>query len=165
MPQKSVQLSQDLLNAVSNEAPKLAAINEEEAGLRAGGGHGWSRKQELGHLIDSATNNRVRFASAALANSFMGNTYNGIGWVELGGYQQLPWNTVLGLWTDLNKALATLIANIPDEKLTVSCQIGDTPAVTLAFLIEDYILHMQHHLDHLLGREVSTSYPGAAMGV
>ena len=165
MPQRTAQLSQDLLNAVSNETPKLAVITESDAQTRPGGGHGWSRKQELGHLIDSATNNRVRFASAALANSFIGPTYDGIGWVELGGYRTMPWNTVLSLWTDLNRALVTLIANIPDEKLTTSCQVADAPAVTLAFLIEDYILHMQHHLDHLLGREVSTSYPGAAMGV
>jgi hypothetical protein len=28
-------------------------------------------------------------------------------------------------------------------------------------VIEDYILHMQHHLDHILGREKITAYPSA----
>ena len=37
------------------------------------------------------------------------------------------------------------------------------PAVTLGFVIEDYILHMQHHIDQLLGREVVTQYPGATV--
>jgi hypothetical protein len=37
--------------------------------------------------------------------------------------------------------------------------------VTLEFLIEDYVLHMQHHLDHILERNVITEYPGAALGV
>jgi hypothetical protein len=37
--------------------------------------------------------------------------------------------------------------------------------VTLRFLIEDYVLHMQHHLDHILGREKVTQYPGAAAGI
>jgi hypothetical protein len=165
MSQRTAQLSQDLLNIVANEGEHLAAIPETDAQTRAGRGRGWSRKLELGHLIDSATNNRVRFATCALANSFVGPTYDGIGWVELGGYQTMPWPIVLALWTNLNRAMATLIANIPDETLTACCQIGDAPGVTLGFLIEDYILHMQHHLDHLLGREVSTSYPGAAMGV
>jgi hypothetical protein len=165
MPQRTAQLSHDLLKVVADESSRLAAISESDAQTRPGGGHGWSRKQELGHLIDSATNNRIRFATAALDATYSGPTYNGEGWVQLGGYESMPWNTVVDLWSAHNQALATLIAKIPDEKLTVHCQIGTAPAVTLAFLIEDYILHMQHHLDHLLGREVSTSYPGAAMGV
>ncbi len=35
----------------------------------------------------------------------------------------------------------------------------------LGFLIEDYILHMQHHLDYILGRERITQYPGTAAAV
>ena len=43
--------------------------------------------------------------------------------------------------------------------------IGASDPVTLGFLIEDYIAHMQHHLDHIQGREKLTEYPGAALGV
>jgi hypothetical protein len=43
--------------------------------------------------------------------------------------------------------------------------IGDSAPVTLRFLIEDYVLHMQHHLDHILRRDNLTQYPGAALGV
>jgi hypothetical protein len=46
---------------IQEEGPKLWAIPEITAASRPGTGKGWSRKQELGHLIDSATNNRVRF--------------------------------------------------------------------------------------------------------
>jgi len=38
---------------------------------------------------------------------------------------------------------------------------GKNNPVTLRFVIEDYILHMQHHIDQLLGREHVRSYPGA----
>jgi hypothetical protein len=31
--------------------------------------------------------------------------------------------------------------------------------VTLGFVIEDYIKHMQHHLDKILAREAVTQYP------
>lgn len=44
------------------------------------------------------------------------------------------------------------------------CYIGASPAVTLRFLIEDYILHMQHHIDQLLRRGIVTQYPGTAIG-
>jgi hypothetical protein len=47
----------------------------------------------------------------------------------------------------------------------VPCRIGSADPVTLRFLIEDYVLHMQHHLDHILGREKLTQYPGAAAGI
>lgn len=165
MSRNSTALAQSLLQAITQEGEKLASISESTAETRHEGTAGWSRKQELGHLIDSATNNRVRFATAALARTYSGPTYDGDGWVKLGGYDAMSWTQILKLWTLQNQALAALINNISDEKLTVHCQVGTGPAVTLAFLIEDYILHMQHHLDHLLGREVSTSYPGAAMGV
>jgi hypothetical protein len=32
----------------------------------------------------------------------------------------------------------------------------------LAELVEDYVLHMQHHIDLLLRRQVITAYPAAA---
>jgi hypothetical protein len=37
--------------------------------------------------------------------------------------------------------------------------VGKDAPVTLEFLIDDYILHMQHHLDHILAREHVTAYP------
>jgi len=43
------------------------------------------------------------------------------------------------------------------------CHVGGNPPVTLRFLIEDYVLHMQHHIDQLLRREVITQYPGASL--
>jgi hypothetical protein len=57
------------------------------------------------------------------------------------------------------------VRRIPDEKLLTPCVVGESAPVTLKFLIEDYVLHMQHHLDHILEREKITTYPGAALGV
>jgi hypothetical protein len=61
--------------------------------------------------------------------------------------------------------LGRVVKRIPDERLEASCRIGSDAPVTLRFLIEDYILHMQHHLDHILRREKITQYPGAAAGI
>jgi hypothetical protein len=57
------------------------------------------------------------------------------------------------------------VKRIPEERLAASCVISEGAPVTLRFIIEDYILHMQHHLDHILGREKITQYPGAAAGI
>jgi hypothetical protein len=42
------------------------------------------------------------------------------------------------------------LERIPEDRLKAECRIGDGPAVTLEFVIDDYIRHMQHHLDHIL---------------
>ncbi|PYT12244.1 MAG: DinB family protein [Acidobacteria bacterium] len=152
---------QRLKETVQEEGAKLRAVPEREAAARPGGGEGWSRKQELGHLIDSATNNRMRFIVAVLNRNFTGPTYDGRGWVELGGYADAPWADLVELWVRSNDALARVIERIPNERLSAHCKVGDADPVSLEFLIDDYLLHMQHHLDHILGRERQTAYPGS----
>ncbi len=147
MPQ---DLSERFKKTIQEHAPKLRAIAEHEASGRAGGGEGWSRKQELGHLIDSATNNRVRFIVAALSRNYAGPTYDGRGWVELGGYAGTPWSDLVELWTRQNEALARVVERIPNEALSTRCQVAEYDPVSLEFLIGDYLAHMQHHLEHIL---------------
>ncbi|MBV8551681.1 MAG: DinB family protein [Acidobacteriaceae bacterium] len=142
------------------EGAKLGKISELDASARHGGGEGWSRKQELGHLIDSATNNRVRFVVAALSRNYTGPTYDANGWVELGGYTDANWSDLVELWVRLNEALARVVERIPNDKLWTPCVVGGADPVSLEFLIDDYVLHMQHHLDHILGSERQTAYPG-----
>jgi DinB superfamily len=149
------ELGELLRKTIREERPKLQAIPEKTAATRPGASEGWSRKQELGHLIDSATNNRVRFIVAALNGKYTGPTYDGRGWVELGGYSDAPWTDLVELWTRLNEALAAAIERIPDERLSTECNINGGP-VSLDFLIRDYVVHMQHHLDHILDRERET---------
>jgi len=157
--------SQRLQAAIAAEEPNLRAISEESANGRLGGGAGWSRKQELGHLIDSAINNRLRFTKAALEGEFVGGQYDGPGSVELGGYAEMPWNAVIDLWKPLNLALGPLVDRIPLERLSAPCRFGDASPVSLGFIIDDYLLHMQHHLDHILSRKHVTAYPGANLGL
>lgn len=140
-----------LRQTVSEEASRLRAIPENDAGRRAGGGQGWSVKQELGHLVDSATNNRVRFVVAALEGRYLGPTYDGQGWVNLGGYSEMRWPELVQIWEQLNHALAYVIERIPDERLSASCSVGGNNRVSFEFLIDDYLRHMQHHLDQHYG--------------
>jgi hypothetical protein len=151
--------------AVAQEGSRLRSIGEDIAGARPQVAHSWSKKEELGHLIDSATNNRVRFVKAAVEGKYEGPSYDGRAWVDLGGYADMPWSTLIDLWASLNSALANAVDRIPQERLSCSCRIAVAKPVTLEFLIDDYILHMKHHLDHILDRDRLTEYPGAAIGV
>jgi len=146
------ELGDRLRKTIQNENPRLRAITEQSAASRSGGGDGWSRKEELGHLIDSATNNRVRFVVAALNGSYAGPTYDGHGWVQLGGYGEAAWADLVELWTRANEALVPVVVRIPKDRLPARCRVGDEEDVSLEFLIDDYIVHMQHHLDHILAK-------------
>ena len=151
--------------ALDREIAGLRRITEPESAVKSAPG-AWSKKEELGHLIDSAANNHARFVRASLEPEFRGPGYQQDEWVRLHGYQEMAWTDIVDFWRHYNDCLAGLVRRIPDEKLMTPCVVGGSAtAVTLKFLIEDYVLHMQHHLDHILEREVITAYPGAALGV
>lgn len=158
-------LAERLASTIADEEPRLRAVTDQSTGSRPGGSDGWSKKEELGHLIDSATNNRVRFIKAALEGEYAGPSYDGRGWVDLGGYVEMCWTDLVEVWALLNKAIVFVVKRIPQKRLSAQCRIADASPVSLQFIIEDYILHMQHHLDHICGREHLTVYPGAAIGV
>jgi hypothetical protein len=73
----------------------------------------------------------------------------------------MPWEEIVAFWFQYNRLLARLVAAIPLERLETPCTVGAGSAVTLRYLIEDYIVHLQHHIDQLLLREKVTPYPQA----
>ena len=109
----------------------------------------WSRKQVIGHLIDSAANNHQRFVRAALQDSLELPDYDQDGCVRVAAVQEMPWAALLSLWTSYNRYLAHVIAHLPPNKLGVLCRIGSNEPVTLQFLIEDYVQHLLHHLGQI----------------
>ncbi|HEX4136752.1 MAG TPA: DinB family protein [Bryobacteraceae bacterium] len=157
-------LSLQLQEAIDSELPHLNALTDQAAAQNDGRPGTWTRKQELGHLIDSATNNHVRFVLASVDGEFRGQGYAQDQWVEAHGYRDIEWRTLVDFWYRYNSLLVRVIERIPDERLENRCVIG-WGVQTLGFVIEDYVLHMQHHLDHLLAREQIRTYPGAAKRV
>ena len=151
-----------LAQTIERELPNLRALDEQRASVPRGPGK-WSPKEELGHLIDSAANNHIRFVRGALQHEVREPGYPQEDWVRLHGYSGMPWESIVSFWFQYNMFLARLVARIEPDRLTVLCFIGENAPDTLGFVIEDYILHMQHHIDQLLRREVITQYPGASL--
>jgi hypothetical protein len=139
------------LRAILETAPsRLEAIGESAAGNHPTPGK-WSKKEILGHLIDSTANNHQRFVRAQLETeiSFPGYAQNL--WVGTQGYQSENWNDLVQLWRSYNFHLLHVISRISPEKLTNTCAIGDREPATLEFLIVDYVRHLEHHLSQILG--------------
>ena len=162
MPRTPQDLALLLQQTVDAELPHLKALPESAAVVRPAGSDTWSPKEELGHLIDSAANNHIRFVRGALETEFRGAPYAQNAWVNMHDYQGLPWNTIVDFWHQYNTLLARLVSHIPEAQMDTQCFIGSSAPVTLRFVIEDYVLHLRHHIDRLLKRRNITAYPGAA---
>ena len=48
--------------------------------------------------------------------------------------------------------MAHVMRRIPADKLGVECRITPAEPVTLQFLLEDYLVHMKHHLGQIVQR-------------
>ena len=143
-------LARQLLDVIDHDGDQMRRLGE---GASDSGEPGrWSRKEELGHLIDSAANNHLRFARATLDGKFEGPSYDQNGWVRIHEYAGMPWHDLVDFWERYNRLLARLIERVPAARLDAQCTIGDHTPATLEFLISDYIGHLRHHLDHILGR-------------
>jgi hypothetical protein len=123
----------------------LRRVSEEESGRPALPG-GWSRKQLLGHLIDSASNNHQRFVRAALADALEFPAYDTPGCVRIQVVENAAWPMLVDLWASYNRYLAHVISHLPAAKLSVVCRIGSNAPVSLLSLAEDYVRHLEHHL-------------------
>jgi hypothetical protein len=141
-------LADTLTAAVENVRTRFQGLSEQEAGtpLRNGG---WSRKQVIGHLIDSASNNHQRFVRLLLEPQVSLPGYEQAGWVASQQYQDRSWPELLELWAAYNRHLAHLISCVPSAVLSHTCRVGAAEAVTLEFLMRDYVRHLQHHLTSL----------------
>ena len=141
-------LSAKLLHLIDTAEPVLARIDESLSTERLLAG-GWSRKQLVGHLIDSASNNHQRFVRASLQESLALPGYDQDGNVRVQAFQQAAWPQLLALWSSYNRFLAHVIAHLPESKLQTACHIGDAAPVTLEFLATDYVAHLKHHLQQM----------------
>ena len=116
-------LGSTLRDVVDREAVLLSAITDSDASHKPSP-LAWSKKQELGHLIDSAANNHVRFVAASIQPEFRGPGYAQDAWVDRHAYQEMPWLEILDFWKRYNHFLADLIQRIPEDRLQTSCTIG-----------------------------------------
>lgn len=142
-------LAAELRERVATMASQLHAMPEEEV-ARKPAPDKWSKKEILGHLIDSACNNHQRFVRAQLEPELVAPAYEQDGWVRAQGYGMGEWHRLVEFWSFYNQHLADVIARFPADKLATPCRIGSYPVMTLADLAEDYVRHLDHHLGQLL---------------
>lgn len=110
----------------------------------------WSKKELLGHLVDSASNN-IRRLIVGQYEQGVKIVYQQDEWVSYQNYQETSIEDIKTLWKLLNAQICRVIERIPENKLQNICDTGKgkIDMHTLAYFIEDYVVHLKYHLKQL----------------
>ena len=117
----------------------------------------WSKKEIIGHLIDSASTN-IRRLVVSQYEPKQKIVYEQDQWVALQNYGQADHLELIELWKLLNLQMVRVLNHIPEDKLHHECDTGKELAEyhTLDFLMTDYVIHLKHHLSQI-DRSISIS--------
>ena len=137
-----------LQKIIVNYAGRLSALTEDSYSYRPGPGK-WSKREILGHLVDSAQNNIRRFVVAQYEDTPRIG-YDQDKWVAAADYQHYPTDDLITLWTLLNRHICVLLQHISPEAAQRRCYTGGSTQPTIEWLAADYCNHLLHHLHQLL---------------
>ena len=143
----SITVNEKLEELCNSIPAKLRKISSEDL-LFKPSPEKWSKKELIGHLIDSAATNHQRFVRAQFETPVI--YYEQDNWVSLQHYQSEEIETIINLWEAYNRHLAHVINHIPTLKLSELSIGKDGKAYTLEFLIQDYLTHLEYHLNQIL---------------
>jgi hypothetical protein len=144
-------ITDELLATIGVAEPTLRALTDDIVSTQPAPDR-WTIKEVVGHLIDSAANNHQRFVRAQFTTRLVFPKYEQNEWVGSQNYRAADWQGLVELWAAYNRHLAHVIKNASTNTLTVECKIGDYDPVTLQFLMEDYVVHLKHHLQKIAER-------------
>ncbi len=149
-----IPIATDLEISINNYLPQLDSFSEEEYSLKPSPTK-WSKKELIGHLIDSGQSNLRRFIVAQYEDTPTIN-YNQDKWVAINNYQACDVKDLIQLWYFLNRQIVFVLKNISEE---MSQRICITSAsYTIEWLAQDYLKHPKHHLHQVLNLELF-AYP------
>lgn len=147
----AIDYSETIVRLVKRERERLLSTKEEDVVSKPSTDK-WSKKETLGHLIDSASNNHQRFVRAQFTEMLVIPGYVQREWVGGQNYAGESWRQIVELWSAYNMHLAHIIKSIPSEKMSVQIKIGENDPMTLEAVIADYVRHLEHHLVQLTGK-------------
>ena len=106
---------------------------------------GWSIKEILGHLFDSASNNHQRLLRYIKGGELKFPGYDQEEFVKRANYREFEYLDLLSLWYCQNKLLSHIYDHIPEDDRESAIRVGDREAVSIRRLMEDYFTHLEVH--------------------
>lgn len=148
----------ELRKIVKKYAAEFRNVGGETLSIKTVQGK-WSKKEVIGHLIDSAHNNLRRFISGQTEKT-PHIVYEQNFWVEANDYQNMPAEEVILLWEMMNKRICVVLENMNSENYANTVNTGktETDVKTLHWLAEDYVKHLKHHINQVMPGEFEIIY-------
>lgn len=111
----------------------------------------WSKKEILGHLIDSGINNLQRFTEIQFNEKpYRLENYNQNELVKENRYQDAESDEILNLLQAINRRIIHIIKAQTEKSLEYKIVTDNGTFFNLKFLIEDYINHFEHHTKQII---------------
>jgi DinB superfamily len=141
--------AQHLLQTINQVLPLLQQISDEEASQKTSPNK-WSKKEILGHLIDSACNNQQKFVRMMVSSHLDFVGYAQDFWVSEQHYNAVSWQQLISFWHTYNTHIAHIIEHVNPDFLQNTITIEGSGLFTLEFIMQDYAEHLKHHLKAIL---------------
>ncbi|WP_298556404.1 DinB family protein [uncultured Algibacter sp.] len=111
----------------------------------------WSKKEILGHLIDSAVNNLKRFTEIQFEEKpYRFDNYKQNDLVKANDYQNSDTRELLDFWNAINNRIVYLFGIQNEETLNFEIALENGDVCDLRFLMEDYLDHLEYHLNQII---------------
>ena len=111
----------------------------------------WSKKEILGHLIDSGINNLQRFTEIQFeAKPYKVRKYNQNKLVKVNDYQNSKTNEIVEFWLSINNRIKKIIESQTEKTLNYKIEFEKDNISDLRFLMKDYVDHLEHHLNRIM---------------
>ena len=149
-PSNAREIATALRQLVSGYRKDLQRIDETTFSMKPNPAK-WSKKEILGHLIDSAQNNLRRFITSQYEEHPPHIVYDQDYWVAANHYNDAAAEDLILLWTLLNDCIAAVLDKLTPEGMSRLCNTGKgtDELHPLGFLASDYVTHTRHHLQQI----------------
>ncbi len=116
----------------------------------------WSKKEVLGHLVDSALNNLQRYIKVQFKDKPL-IVYRQDEWVNAQNWQDKPIADIITLWVSINQQILHVWKHFPIDKTAALINISEGDELLYSFLdmTDDYIEHFYHHKQQILTKKVT----------
>jgi hypothetical protein len=144
-------ITKELSQLISLYSVKFEGFTEEEFSSKPRNDK-WSKKEVVGHLIDSAQNNLRRFIVGQYETVPPKIVYDQDFWVAANGYQHASKNDVITLWRLINQQICVVLDNMITSNYAKVCDTGKNVVDlrSLEWLAQDYVKHMKHHINQII---------------
>ena len=153
------QTAAELRLIINTYSTAFTALQEEDFGAKPYL-EKWSKKEIVGHLIDSAQNNLRRFIVGQYEPQPPNIVYDQNFWVNANQYQNMTSMDVIVMWMLVNFRICEVLENMPEANYSKQCNTGkgEPQLYSLEWLAADYVKHMKHHINQIIPGSFGVTY-------